>query len=116
MNTVLVTWKRKCFVRRDRRGGVFPYQSGFGPKYAGALIFDSCLKLKDRKSRTEHGVPGEMEERLIKVEAVAEASETVMLRLAEGLVFIHLPVAVKVGPSLLIRQNLGEVTGPELSL
>lgn len=47
-----------------------------------------------------------MEERLIKVEAVVEAAETLMLRLAEGLVFIHLPIAVEVGPSLLIRQNL----------
>lgn len=51
-----------------------------------------------------------MEKRLIEVEAVVEAAETVMLRLAEGLVFIHLAVAVKVGPSLLVRQNLWEVT------
>lgn len=47
-----------------------------------------------------------MEEGLIKVEAVVKATETLMLGLAEGLVFIHLPVAVEVGPSLLIRQNL----------
>lgn len=47
-----------------------------------------------------------MEERLIKVEAVVEAAETLMLRLAEGLVFIHLPIAVEVGPPLLIGQDL----------
>lgn len=47
-----------------------------------------------------------MEKRLIKVEAVLEAAETWMLRLSKGLVFIHLPVAVKVGPSLLIGQDL----------
>lgn len=51
-------------------------------------------------------VPGELEKRLIKVKAVLEAAETVMLWLAEGLVFIHLAIVVKVGPSLLIRQNL----------
>lgn len=50
-----------------------------------------------------------MEKRFIKVEAVVEAAEAVMLRLAGGLVFIHLPVAVEVVPSLLIRQNLREV-------
>ncbi len=68
--------------------------------------------LDDRKSECEHGVPGEMEERLIKVEAVVEVAETVMLRLAERLVFIHLPIAVEVGPSFLIGQNLGETRGP----
>lgn len=61
------------------------------------------------QNNCEHGVPREMEKRLIEVEAVVEAAEAVMLRLAEGLVFIHLPVAIKVGPSLLIRQNLWEV-------
>lgn len=49
-----------------------------------------------------------MEERLIKVEVIVEVAETVMLWLAKGLAFIHLPIAVKVGPSLLIWQNLWE--------
>lgn len=49
-----------------------------------------------------------MEEGLIKVEAVVKATETLMLGLAKGLVFVHLPVAIEVGPSLLIRQNLRE--------
>lgn len=47
-----------------------------------------------------------MEKGLIKVETVVEAAETVMLWLAKGLVIIHLPIAVKVGPPLFIGQNL----------
>lgn len=47
-----------------------------------------------------------MEEGLIKVETPVETVETLMLRLAEGLVFIHLPVPVKVSPPLFIGQNL----------
>lgn len=43
-----------------------------------------------------------MEEGLIEMEAVMEAAETLMLCLAKLLVLIHLPVAVKVGSSLLI--------------
>lgn len=43
-----------------------------------------------------------MKKRLIEVKAVVEAAETVMVRMATGLVFVHLPVAVKVGPSLLV--------------
>ena len=49
-----------------------------------------------------------MEKRLIEVEAVVEAAETGMLGLAKRLVLIHLTIAVKVGPSLFIRQNLRE--------
>ena len=52
-----------------------------------------------------------MEKGLIEVEAILESTKTVILRVASWLVFIHLPVAVKVGPSLLIRQNLREVGG-----
>ncbi len=59
-----------------------------------------------RQNKCDHGVPGEMEKRLVKVEAAVEAAETLMLRLAEGLVFVHLPIAVEVGPSLLVRQDL----------
>lgn len=60
----------------------------------------------DRQNKSEQGIPWEMEKRLIKVEAVVEAAETVMLGMAGVLVFIHLPVTVEVGPSLHIRQNL----------
>lgn len=47
-----------------------------------------------------------MEKGLIKVEVVVETTETVMLGLAKRLVFIHLSIAVKVGPALFIGQNL----------
>lgn len=53
-----------------------------------------------------------MEKGLIEEEAVVEATETVMLCLPSLLVFVHLPVTVKVGPSLFIRKNLGGVRGP----
>lgn len=52
-----------------------------------------------------------MKKGLIEVKAVVEAAETVMVRMSAGLVFVHLPVAVKVGPSLLVGQNLKGVTG-----
>lgn len=53
-----------------------------------------------------------MEKGLVKDEAAVEATEAVMVRLPSVLVFIHLPITVKVGPSLFIRQNLGGVRVP----
>lgn len=47
-----------------------------------------------------------MEKRLIEVKAVVEAMETVVVRMACGLLFVHLSITVKVGPSLLVGQNL----------
>lgn len=56
--------------------------------------------------KAEYAVPGEMEKGLVKVEIVVEATETMMLGLSKRLVFIHLSVAVKVGPTFFVGQNL----------
>lgn len=74
--------------------------------HMNVCIFLVCKHKGMSKFLSQHKVPGEMKKRLIKVEAVAEAAETVMLWMAKGLVFLHLPVPVKVGPSLLIRKDL----------
>lgn len=56
-------------------------------------------------------LPWKMEKRLIKVKAVMEAIETVVVWMAGSLLFVHLSVPVKVGPSLLVGQNLKKMTG-----
>jgi len=66
---------------------------------------DLCQRaqLKQRRSTQEISLPGEVEEGLIKVEAVLEALEALLLLgVAERLVVLHLAIAVEIGPSLFI--------------
>lgn len=98
-------WTQK---REERRAVPLSHRVCLKERWYFDFDSDTYFVINDRLNKSERAVPWEMEEGLIKVEAVVKATETLMLGLAEGLVFIHLPVAVEVGPSLLIRQNLWE--------